>query len=77
MNDIQDTLARFPTGWFHVGTKKPKDPCYVGHDSLCGCDRYVSVYPEGLAGLSEFTLAVLKLNTVELRVGAQQSPTME
>lgn len=58
-----------PVGWFCIGGKRdvPKGACYVGH----WCDRYVWVMPEGVGGLSEFTLAVLavtKLEPGELRM---------
>jgi len=48
-----------PRGWYLVGGKHdaPKNACYVGHH----CDTYVWVMPEGVAGLSRFTLTVLQL----------------
>lgn len=54
-----------PPGWFHVGCKKdvPKNACYVGcHGSL-----YAWVMPEGVAGLSRFTVTVLSV--IKLRPG--------
>ena len=83
LNDIQETLAKIQTGWFQVGTKKPKDACYLGHYSFCGRETYVWVCPEGMAGLSEFTLAVLKLSSavkdmqvVAIPSGIQFSPAL-
>jgi hypothetical protein len=56
-----------PRGWYCVGRKKdvPKECCLVG----CYCDTYVWVPPEGLDGLSRFTLTVLDLAT-----GKPQAP---
>jgi hypothetical protein len=48
-----------PRNWYHVGSKRdvPKEACYVG----CYAGTYVWVKPEGLQGLSRFTLTVLDL----------------
>ena len=53
-------------GWFCVGRKKdvPRDACYVGHHG----DTYVWVMPEGVDGLTRFTLLVLSI--VKLTAGA-------
>jgi hypothetical protein len=50
-----------PTGWFHTGRKKdvPKNACHVAH---C-CDTYVWVTPDGLEGLTRFTMTVIDLAT--------------
>jgi hypothetical protein len=50
-----------PTGWFHTGCKKdvPKDACYVG----CHGHTYVWVMPDGLEGLTRFTMTVTDLAT--------------
>jgi hypothetical protein len=50
-----------PTGWFHAGGRKdvPKDACYVGHHG----DTCVWVTPEGLEGLTRFTMTVIDLAT--------------
>jgi hypothetical protein len=50
-----------PTGWFHTGCKKdvPKRACYVAHH----CDTYVWVTPDGLEGLTRFTMTVIDLAT--------------
>ena len=52
-------------GWFRVGGKKdvPRDACYVGHHGDC----YVWVMPEGVGGLTRFTLLVLSI--VKLTAG--------
>jgi hypothetical protein len=50
-----------PTGWFNAGAKKdvPKEACHVGHH----CDTYVWVTPDGLEGLTRFTMTVIDLAT--------------
>jgi hypothetical protein len=50
-----------PTGWYHTGRKKdvPKKACHVGHY----CDTYVWVMPEGLDGLTRFTMTIIDLAT--------------
>lgn len=50
-----------PRGWFQVGCKKdvPKTACHVAH---C-CDTYVWVTPDGLEGLTRFTMTVIDLAT--------------
>jgi hypothetical protein len=50
-----------PRGWFQTGCKKdvPKDACYVAR---CG-DTYVWVLPDGLEGLTRFTMTVIDLAT--------------
>jgi hypothetical protein len=50
-----------PMGWYLVGCKKdvPKDACYVGHY----CNSYVWVTPEGIEGLTRFTMTVIDLAT--------------
>jgi hypothetical protein len=57
-----------PTGWFHAGRKKdvPKGACYVGRH----CDTYVWVMPDGLEGLTRFTMTVIDLAT-----GKPHAPT--
>jgi hypothetical protein len=51
----------FPTGWFHAGCKKdvPRDACHVAHYG----DTWVWVMPEGLEGLTRFTMTVIDLAT--------------
>jgi hypothetical protein len=55
-----------PRGWYRTGTRKdvPRDACYVG----CYRDTYVWVMPDGLEGLSRFTLTVLDLASGKLRL---------
>jgi hypothetical protein len=50
-----------PRGWFHAGCKKqvPADACYVGQYH----DTYVWVLPDGLEGLTRFTMTVIDLAT--------------
>jgi hypothetical protein len=59
---IQEDLAEIRPGWFHVGFKHdvPKDACYVGRSG----DRYAWVNPDGIDGLTEFTLTVLKISSL-------------
>jgi hypothetical protein len=57
-----------PRGWFHVGCKKdvPKEACYVAH-----CHgTYVWVLPDGMDGLTRFTMTVIDLAT-----GKPHAPT--
>jgi hypothetical protein len=57
-----------PIDWFHSGGKKdvPKDACYVGRH----CDTFVWVEPDGLEGLTRFTMTVIDLAT-----GKPHAPT--
>jgi hypothetical protein len=50
-----------PTGWFHAGRGKdvPRDACYVAHYH----NTYVWVLPDGLEGLTRFTMTVIDLAT--------------
>jgi hypothetical protein len=50
-----------PTGWFHAGCARdvPKDACYAAHYR----DTYVWVTPDGLEGLTRFTMTVIDLAT--------------
>jgi hypothetical protein len=50
-----------PTGWYHTGCKKdvPKDACHVAHY----CNTYVWVLPDGIDGLTRFTMTVIDLAT--------------
>jgi hypothetical protein len=50
-----------PTGWFYVGCKNdvPRNACYVAHY----CNAWVWVTPEGLEGLTRFTMTVIDLAT--------------
>ena len=59
---IQDDLASIRPGWFQVGTRRdiPKDACYVGRSGDC----YAWVCPDGIDGLTEFTLTVLKISSL-------------
>ena len=59
---IQEDLAEIRPGWFHVGFKHdvPKHACYVGRSG----DRYAWVCPDGIDGLTEFTLTVLKISSL-------------
>lgn len=52
---------RLPKGWFGSGKKKdaPRNACYVGQY----CGTFVWVLPEGIDGLTRFTLTILDLAT--------------
>jgi hypothetical protein len=53
--------CEIPHGWYHTGSKKevPKGACFVG----CYLNTYVWVLPEGLEGLTRFTMTVMDLAT--------------
>jgi hypothetical protein len=57
-----------PHGWYHTGRKceVPKDACFVG----CYHDTYVWVMPDGLEGLTRFTMTVM-----DLASGKPHTPT--
>jgi hypothetical protein len=57
-----------PRGWFHAGCKKdvPKNACYVGRY----CNTYAWVLPDGIEGLTRFTMTVIDLAT-----GKPHAPT--
>ena len=54
-----DPVKKLPRGWFHVGKCKdvPCKACYVGHH---GC-TFVWVMPDGVDGLTRFTLTILEI----------------
>jgi hypothetical protein len=62
VNDVRQTLATIPSGWYGVGRKKdiPADAIYVGHFR----DTYAWVCRSGCEDLSEFTLAILNLSSL-------------
>ncbi len=53
-----------PTDWYGVGCKAevPKEACFVS----CYQNKYVWVLPQGMEGLSRFTLTVMQLATTEV-----------
>jgi len=57
-----------PRGWYHTGHKceVPKDACFIG----CYRDTYVWVMPDGLEGLTRFTMTVM-----DLASGKPHTPT--
>lgn len=59
---LQEELAEIHPGWFHVGPKRdvPKGACYVGRYG----NQYAWVCPDGVDGLTEFTLTVLKISSL-------------
>jgi hypothetical protein len=64
-NDLRCVI---PTGWYHTGChdRVPPFACYAGH---CG-DLWVWVTPEGLDGLTTFTMTIIDLAT-----GKPHAPT--
>jgi hypothetical protein len=60
---VADRLARLPVGWLHVGCHKdvPAGCCYKAH---CG-DTWVWVMPDGMVGLSDFTLVLQDIATLD------------
>jgi hypothetical protein len=60
---VADQLASLPHDWLHIGClgDVPRSACYKAH---C-CGTYVWVNPEGMAGLSAFTLIVLDIATID------------
>jgi hypothetical protein len=67
-----DQLRRIPPGWLHVGSKKdvPRCACYSAHSG----HTYVWVTPDGMSSLSEFTLAILDIATLDPSALALQPP---
>jgi hypothetical protein len=61
LGEIDRMDCVIPMGWFHAGCKKdvPKEACYVGHYGA----TYVWVLPDGLEGLTRFTMTVIDLAT--------------
>jgi hypothetical protein len=69
-------LCHVPAGWLHAGCEAdvPGDACYVGHAG----DRYAWVTAEGVAGLSQVTLAILDIATAASVVPPTPAvPTLE
>jgi hypothetical protein len=68
MGEQSDLACVIPTGWYHTGCRDDVPPCacYVGHY----CDQWVWVTPEGLDGLTTFTMTV-----VDLATGKPHAPT--
>jgi hypothetical protein len=61
--NVATQLERLPACWLHIGCRKdvPRRACYKAR---CG-NSYVWVEPEGMAGLSAFTLVVLDIATTD------------
>lgn len=67
--DDDRMVCLIPRGWYCIGRKKhvPRNACYVGHYG----DTYVWVMPEGIEGLSRFTMTVLELATGKPEIPTQ------
>jgi hypothetical protein len=66
LGDVMDWECIIPHGWYQVGREKdvPKDACYTG----CYGSTWVWVTPDGLEGLTRFTMTVLDLITGKARM---------
>jgi hypothetical protein len=66
--EIERMECLIPMGWYCTGRKGdvPRDACYVAHYG----DVYVWVMPQGLEGLTRFTMTVIDLAT-----GKPHAPT--
>lgn len=72
---VDTELVKIQPGWFGVGGKKevPKRACHVGR---CG-DVYVWVTPEGLDGLTRFTVVIMDIATADKGELAPSPPTQQ
>jgi hypothetical protein len=70
--DVANNLSALPPRWLHVGHScdVPKCALYQAH---CGT-TYVWVLPDGLSGLSDFTLIVMDISTVDISSLLFKSP---
>lgn len=61
MGETERMDCVIPRGWFQAGCEKdvPKTACYVGRY----CDTWVWVTPEGVEGLTRFTMTIIDLAT--------------
>jgi hypothetical protein len=61
--DVACQLAAIPPGWLHFGSRRdvPRNACYKANHR----DKYLWVTPDGMEGLSEFTLVLLDIATVD------------
>ncbi len=68
LGEIERTECLIPLGWYHVGTKHdvPRDACYVASYG----PTYIWVGPEGIEGLTRFTMTIIDLAT-----GKPHAPT--
>jgi len=68
LGDAAHPECVIPHGWYHTGCKSevPKDACFVA----CYRDTYVWVMPDGLEGLTRFTMTVMDLTS-----GKPHTPT--
>jgi hypothetical protein len=69
---VAERLAQLPPGWLHVGRliDVPHEACYKAH---CGC-VWVWVMPDGMQALSEFTLVLHDIATIDINAGATNTP---
>lgn len=60
---VLDKLAQVPPNWLCIGKAKdvPRNACYTAHHG----HTFVWVTPEGIAGLSAFTLVVMDIATID------------
>jgi hypothetical protein len=59
-----------PTNWYQFGREEdvPPDACFVGHY----CNTYVWVTPDGVDGLTRFTITILDIATGEIHAPQRQ-----
>jgi len=73
---VTDRLAKLPRGWLHIGKLKevPLGACYKAH---CG-GTWVWVTPDGMEGLSQFTLVFLDICTSDFsQISPPEGATVE
>lgn len=70
--EVADELARLPPGWLHVGRLKdvPRKTVYKAH---CGA-VWVWVRPDGMEGLTAFTLVIHKIAQTQTDTIFQPQP---
>jgi hypothetical protein len=71
--DVARQLATLPPGWLHI-TRGHGIPKHVSYKATCG-DVTVWVTREGLAGLSQFTLTILDIATIDSKTLPISTPT--
>ncbi len=69
---VADQLRRISPGWLHLGCRKdvPRCASYSAHSG----HTYAWIMPEGMSGLSEFTLVILDIATLDPSSLALQAP---
>jgi hypothetical protein len=70
--NVENDMRALPTGWLGCGRHcdVPNNACYTAN---C-CETYVWVTPQGMAGLSDFTLIVMDIATTDPQSIVLQQP---